>query len=75
MDTVTCLLETDLRHQNSLFSGPDWKSENQDGKGPGTVIRCHKSDRKVKVIFTALVFAPTFKAQDFVVVVVVVVKS
>ena len=37
-----------------MFAGPDWKAENQDGRGPGTVIRCKESDEKVKVILFAV---------------------
>ncbi|XP_025076928.1 uncharacterized protein LOC112553731 [Pomacea canaliculata] len=32
-----------------VVRGPDWKFENQDGKGPGIVVRWRKSDGKCKV--------------------------
>ncbi|KAL8616661.1 hypothetical protein ACOMHN_031643 [Nucella lapillus] len=32
-----------------VIRGPDWKRDNEDGNGPGTVIRCREIDGKVKV--------------------------
>lgn len=36
-----------------VVRGPDWKYENQDAGGPGTVIRVRESDGKVKVRWDA----------------------
>ncbi|XP_076443753.1 uncharacterized protein LOC143282123 [Babylonia areolata] len=38
-----------LEYGVRVVRGPDWKRENEDGRGQGTVIRIRESDGKVKV--------------------------